>query len=492
MSRSTEKKCCVILYLALFLFFCWFAYQIPFELDDWAWGSNLGLERLAEGFANENGRYAGNLTILVLLRHTAVRVLLPALTDIGIIFGLADFFSKTEKKSLLTMTMLCFVLFFAVPKRLFCETYAWYSGFTNYVLPLPFLILSCVLLSKATEEEPQMPLCLSWVLLPLGFLDCLFVEHNSVYVLTLAVAAVGYIFWKTRRLTSAQLFFLAGALAGNLLMFTNPSYVGGGAATGYKHLTFDAGFIVRKYFTTMSDLMFFENLLVNLFLGIAAVLLLENALRKKSFDARGRIVRRAALLLIFAFLSYNLLSSLEPDWYVLSWPGNTTCVNGFFFFVFIGTVWWVFLSHLEDKRAKGRLAFFFCSAVYVMLPLLVAEPVEPRCFLTSYFFLGCFAIDALTSVFDQLKVKFDWNTVLVPAMMVFLLFYFSIFEDIGKASRMQVEHMLQDVESGAEDIYIEDLPYKDFFSFIVPPGEAWVETYKAFYGLPENVVLHWE
>lgn len=35
---------------------CWL---FPYTGDDWAWGSQIGIERLKSGFANYNGRYVG-------------------------------------------------------------------------------------------------------------------------------------------------------------------------------------------------------------------------------------------------------------------------------------------------------------------------------------------------------------------------------------------------------------------------------------------------
>ncbi|MBE6715009.1 MAG: hypothetical protein E7575_07010 [Ruminococcaceae bacterium] len=46
----------------------------PYSGDDWAWGSEIGLDRLETRFESYNGRYAGNLLVLILTRSNILRI----------------------------------------------------------------------------------------------------------------------------------------------------------------------------------------------------------------------------------------------------------------------------------------------------------------------------------------------------------------------------------------------------------------------------------
>ena len=47
----------------------------PYFKDDWAWGSQVGLDRLQTHFTGYNGRYLGNLLVMVLTRSLPVKII---------------------------------------------------------------------------------------------------------------------------------------------------------------------------------------------------------------------------------------------------------------------------------------------------------------------------------------------------------------------------------------------------------------------------------
>ena len=64
---SYKRNVKYILYLFTIVFFALFYYFLPFAGDDWAWGSDIGIERLKNGFDGYNGRYLGNILIIIVL-----------------------------------------------------------------------------------------------------------------------------------------------------------------------------------------------------------------------------------------------------------------------------------------------------------------------------------------------------------------------------------------------------------------------------------------
>ena len=65
----TKKKWInLIVILFAFFGFVYIMSTIPFCSDDWAWGASVGAQRLASHFRGYNGRYLGNLLILLLTK----------------------------------------------------------------------------------------------------------------------------------------------------------------------------------------------------------------------------------------------------------------------------------------------------------------------------------------------------------------------------------------------------------------------------------------
>ena len=63
-----------IIVVALFLL----ALTFPYTGDDWAWGCEISLQRLSSWFADYNGRYVGNLLVIVLTRNVVLRSVVVA------------------------------------------------------------------------------------------------------------------------------------------------------------------------------------------------------------------------------------------------------------------------------------------------------------------------------------------------------------------------------------------------------------------------------
>ena len=60
-------------------------YFFPYSGDDWAWGTQIGIDRLSTWFDNYNGRYAGNLLILILSRSKIIRIIVETLVFVLIV-----------------------------------------------------------------------------------------------------------------------------------------------------------------------------------------------------------------------------------------------------------------------------------------------------------------------------------------------------------------------------------------------------------------------
>ena len=173
----------LLFYSVLFLFLLVLCYLFPYMGDDWAWGSNLGLERLSSFFADYNGRYSGNLLILALSRLRPLRAFAEAAVLTGIVASVT-YLADEEKRN--TAVLSSFLLL-TCGRTLFRQSIAWASGFSNYVAPVLFVLLY-LCCRKAVqpyfEQENRKPspsfnVLLCGGMLALSFVTALFVEHIS-------------------------------------------------------------------------------------------------------------------------------------------------------------------------------------------------------------------------------------------------------------------------------------------------------------------------
>lgn len=97
----------------------------PYFKDDWAWGSQVGLDRLQTHFTGYNGRYLGNLLVMVLTRSLPVKIILMTAG----VLALPLLVSRLANKKLFLLFPLSLLGVAVMPADLFRQTVVWASGF---------------------------------------------------------------------------------------------------------------------------------------------------------------------------------------------------------------------------------------------------------------------------------------------------------------------------------------------------------------------------
>lgn len=136
--------------LLLFSVFAILACLFPYSGDDWAWGSEIGAERLENWFEGYNGRYAGNLLVMTLTRSKALCVAVMALCFVLTGF-LPSVFAGAKR---ITPFALGTVLLLIIPGDVFAQSIVWTSGFSNYVPPALLTLLYFILTKNIFGDEP--------------------------------------------------------------------------------------------------------------------------------------------------------------------------------------------------------------------------------------------------------------------------------------------------------------------------------------------------
>ncbi|MDD4547956.1 MAG: hypothetical protein PHI05_04370, partial [Bacilli bacterium] len=116
--------------IAIIIFTLLLTFLFPYTGDDWMWGSEAGESLLKNWFNDYNGRYAGNIIVMILTRSRLLRMITMTVVILGTIHLCSKIVNK-EKKELF---FIGFMLLLAIPIPIFRQAVVWTSGFTNYFI----------------------------------------------------------------------------------------------------------------------------------------------------------------------------------------------------------------------------------------------------------------------------------------------------------------------------------------------------------------------
>ena len=187
--KSKYKKQLPLFFVGLFILAIFFTLVLffPYNGDDWAWGSSIGIDRLTNGFKDYNGRYAGNLLVIAVTHVKALKLIILPICYFLICFLTYKF--ANNKNSLILL--FSFFLLLIVPKDIFRQTIVWTAGFANYVpstlISLYFIFIFRDVFSSNCKDYPNFQVYLSFVLSVIG---ALFMENITIFNVIFAVIII--------------------------------------------------------------------------------------------------------------------------------------------------------------------------------------------------------------------------------------------------------------------------------------------------------------
>ena len=215
-TKTTIKR-----FVPVLLFLLLLTFLFPYTGDDWTWGSKVGLELLGKWFDNYNGRYVGNIIVILLTRSRILRTIVMTSTIFGILYLSFKIVNK-EKPELFFVGL---ALFLAMHKFVFRQAIVWTSGFTNYTISI-FLTLIYIYINKdlITKNKSNKSFLYCLLITIFGFISALFIENITIYNTALALLIIIYSYKKYKKVSNIDISYLIGSVAGMILMFSNSVY----------------------------------------------------------------------------------------------------------------------------------------------------------------------------------------------------------------------------------------------------------------------------
>lgn len=458
LAKNIDKITISIIFIFLFLM----AFYTPFTGDDWAWGSKEGINRLTHWFSHYNGRYAGNIIELVLTRIGLARPFIMALVATYIIVKMVNF---TNKKTILYIVVA--VLLLMMPLPIFQQTIAWTAGYANYVFPIAIFITYLADLKRIIYEGYQPGQFKIIIMAILAFIGQLFVEHMSIYVLVVSIFSYIYYYLKHQKINPYLFWYMIGAIAGLLFMFSNNSYI-------FNLLYKDGDRIIRQdniflnalqaYAEKVSPVLVYDFAFINL---IISLLLAKHASKLSILNYISLLI---SLLIITSKIILQIPFSLE--------------LHAILGIILIVTNFFLILKGEDGltKRKKAQMTFLYLSAYIVILPLLMVHPFGARNFLFSYILL----IMIILLLVERFKFKPLTKQVLVMLSLVLVAQFAYYLIRNSMANNDRVACLKKQSRNYDNTYYLPELPYPQLLWNSTPKSKRYRERFRKYYHLKQK------
>ena len=482
---NSDNKYLILTFFMFVLLCCLF----PYSGDDWAWGTQIGIDRLANWFDNYNGRYAGNLLVLLLTRSKVLRVVVESvafLLMVKYIYKVTD----TKNKTYILITILLLLL---MPVSILRQTVTWASGFANYVLPILlilFIIFKNIQLLNNKQDFNEKNIFKLIIYFIVSFIGSLFIENITLYNLFLIIVILLYEKIKFKKFSIANIFYFLGSLLGSIMMFSNSAYLSiFNSDDTYRTIAKDNIIIssIKTFIKTLTNYIFTNNIIVGILLSLCIIILIlkyKNKVENKKLISKKELLLNLSLLFTVLYL-FNII--------YVNMPSNSYLFTGKVKYVFncgislmmVFSLVTVTIICINNKFKSRKILFYIFSIIIFNLPLLIITPIGPRLFLTTYIFYILIIIEILDYIYkNKINCVVDLlKIVVIIAFSYLLIIYYSIY----KVDTIQTKYIEQ--EKSSLVIYLPKLPYHNYVHCTNISTGVFGERYKLFHNIDQETVI---
>ncbi|MBS4218955.1 hypothetical protein KHA96_11575 [Bacillus sp. FJAT-49711] len=483
-----------IIYLTmLYIFFFLLSYNVPLTGDDWAWGTNIGIKRLKSGFADYNGRYLSNILEIILTRYDLLRYITIALFSTLLVYIVGKLTDHQNKN---TTYLLSFILFLLIPIRIFSQTFGWTAGFVNYVPSVVLLLLYIFIVRNIFDEtKPTYRKWQSFIIFPLGLATQLIVEHVTLFALFTSACIVVFTYLRHKKVYAIHLSYMFSVIVGSIIMFTNSAYINvlkgnDDYRTVNNDLAAQTGLfdrIYEAYSGNMYKLLFLNNMVVNVLIGILIIVLLVRFVSSSkwvNFVLKPILLSVISGFILFLLVFKNVLGRNFLGVYTNDFEAIISLL--FFISVIVSIVLFV-----KIRETKFRLLYYLSGIVLLTAPFIFITPFGPRCVFASYTFMVLVALE----LFSYLTKTLSWDSKylkkpLLSLSCVIIIVYVFILSMNGTTNRDRLAHLENEVSNNKKIVELRELPFPQFHWMSSPkPRKYHTKVFKRFYGVPSDTKI---
>lgn len=473
--------------LFLFISLTIICYFFPYTHDDWAWGTSIGIERLTSLFKDYNGRWAGNLLVMLLTRNRLIKALIISTTLCAIIILIKKLVnSKTNN------TNIIIALFLSIPIAVLSQGIAWASGFANYVPPIAIVLLYIVLNKNIFNDKiVTIKNILIIPLFLLGFTASLFVEHMTIYNVIISISITIFLIKKKKcNDNKANIAYTIGSLCGAILMFSNGAYHNiANASDNYR--TIEQGNIIIKsikvYFNELSNLLINSNTVLNIVLCIILLVLINKCIKKNKKHQKYQLnLLKICGFILCGFLCYTVYTKTMNGSNIFIYESYKKVFEGLMVGAFYLSILVTTVICIDEKEKKLKIIFELASIILISAPLLIVTPIGPRCFVPTYIFFVIIACEYIDYIMPKFHIKAD-NILKLLCIFLFIcnaaIYGYSFKIESERTS--YIEKHLED-----KSLTLPYITHTNYMWYPNPANETFLTRFKLFYGIEENVEVN--
>lgn len=456
-----------LLTAAFFVLILLLTYGFPVTGDDWFFtprrsDGNLlravqtGVNTAKKHFYTTNGRYIGNFFAGAMGTSKLLRESVRGGFIFGVFLAACRFCGLRGN----TERLLCLTLLIALPAGIFAQSYAWAAGFFNYVPPTLPVLLYLHEAVEALSQNRRVSQLRTVGLFLLGFATQFFTENVTVALCLLSAAVCVVCSVRRKRFVPQLAAHTAGAVLGCVLMFLAPGYRNIGTEA-YREIPQGLFGLLRNAMGNFG-VMINELLLKNpLLLGLMTLLCL--LLLRRAAAGKGRT--RTTLALIASAVGLVLCRLLLPP--LLDVPQAASAALVLQFVLALSALLWaagvtaaVWLG-VPERTERLRILLLLGGAVLFLAPLLVVQPIGPRCLYLPNVLMLCAVLCMLRVCCGEGLRPLLRRCVCIGACMVLGAFLW-ITVCNGAWEKVRVNYTEEQIAAGATHITLPQYPYEDY------------------------------
>ena len=453
----------MLIYFFLFFILLYLNYCYPMTGDD-LYFSTIKTNNLFEFILYfGNGRFLGNLGIVILSKYEYIKIIYKALLIFMIIIGIKKLTNSNNNLSL----FIIIILMLFPENRMIAEIYSFTSGFQNYFPPIVFTIFILLFLKHVSENKFKF-FKITFIFF-LGFSCQLFSENSSVVFCILSSILLIYSFIK-REKKYLCLSYCISTYTGILCMLILPKILNvSQKMDGYRKVSNFNIFSILKTLLYNSAIILDSMTRCFLLWTILSISLL--LLSKKQKNIIFKII--LIVMPIYSFINFIYIN----EHFLTSSIRIVT--NGILFISYIFVCIYLICKYITNKSLKYQILAEILLALFSFIPLLFVSPIGPRTIYISYILL----VIATINIFNNINIcnlnNVNLFSLCIKGTLIFVIVYsLFIFTDIHNNYIIRENYILKSMKSGQTNITI---PYLDHEKYLHSDGQLYSLKEKYYY-----------
>lgn len=395
-----------------------------------------------------NGRFLGNLSVVVLINYPVICALVKAAIVCCIIYAVPRAVGFSARSGYGVMAALTVVL---MNPNIFGQVYTWTSGFMNYVPPVLAMLLCLGLVRNSTRRSVGRMVAIAVI----GLAGQLFVEHATViHILLAALLLVSYHHKKDSLHSEYALCWLLAGIVGACIMFAIPRifYIEDNRTDGYRVLH-----LADMIAYSLKSAVFIMNTVSKSTILLALMSLLGLLLQKCGKKSKVKT---------FWYITYPIVSALFSV--IDSSHGFLQVAR--YLLVYVGFIpYALFLASdiwtLAEKNARMEMLVYMILAALSVLPFLVISPFGERCLYLCYVLLSLMLFRGLRHMKDSglLTIRISHRRICAALIVVCSIFLCCEFAQIQRYNKLRDSYIKEQIALGKTEITVFNIPSRYAF-----------------------------